>query len=289
MSSEAPLAHIQKQAPTAQPEKSQAELRTALEKKLLASKPHIDAGIAEYEQALANDTFEDASGEAVGSGEKRKEAMQKKLLSMVERAEKMRAQLDSPDDLKNTPEADAASLEPFLQETFATWYSSVENFAQPELAPSTVNPADLDLPARKADTDPTKFGEYTLNPECIGIDFETATITSVDITTEAGYKALPSKDLATVAQYIIDTYSSKYILPDLSFFQWAAENPAKAHAVLDDDSKYYFFPGSVLRNRDGSWNVPYTHWNGSKWHRYANWLANDWDSDCRVVLLEKEL
>lgn len=283
MSSEAPLAHVQRQAPAPKAEKSQAELRGILEQTFIATKSKIDDALAAYDR----DTYEDAPDEAVGSGEKRQEAMQKKLLGMVERFEKMRAQLDSGEELKDTPEADAASLEPFLKETFEKWYSSNADFAQPELAPSTVSPADLDLPSRKADTDPTKFGEYTLNPECIGIDFETAAITSVDITTEEGYKALPSKDLATVAQYIIDTYSSKYILPDLSFFQWAAENSAKAHALLSDDSKYYFFPGSVLRRREGYWNVPYTNWLGSEWNRSADWLTNDWGSNCRVVLLER--
>jgi hypothetical protein len=46
---------------------------------------------------------------------------------------------------------------------------------------------------------------------------------------------------------------------------------------------------AILRNRDGSWNVPYANWNGSKWNRNANWLTNDWDSNYRVVLLDTHL
>jgi hypothetical protein len=243
--------------------------------------------MAEYEKALADGTFEDASGEVAGSGEKRKEALQKKLLGMVERVENMRAQLDSGETLHDTPEADPSAIGPFLKETFEKWYSSDTTFTQPDQKLSTVNPADLDLSSRKADIDPTKFGEYTLNPECIGIDFENAKITSLDITNDKGYKALPSKDLATVAEYIVTTYGKKYILPDLSFYQWAIENSAKAHTVLNDDSKYYFFPGSVLRGRGGGWGVPDVYWSGSSFSRGAGWLTGEWRSSDRVVLLEK--
>lgn len=41
----------------------------------------------------------------------------------------------------------------------------------------------------------------------------------------------------------------------------------------------------TLRDRDGNWNVPYAHWNGSEFNRNANWLSNDWNSNYRVVLL----
>jgi hypothetical protein len=98
MSSEAPLAHIQKQKPSSQPEKSQAELRGILEQTFIATKSKIDNALAAYDR----DTFEDAPDEAAGSGEKRQEAMQKKLLAMVERFEKLRAQLDSGEILEDT-------------------------------------------------------------------------------------------------------------------------------------------------------------------------------------------
>ena len=72
------------------PEKSQPELREVVELKLKSSKPVLQEGIKEYEQALKDDTFEDQDGEAEGSGEKRKEAMQAKLSFMFDRAEKMK-------------------------------------------------------------------------------------------------------------------------------------------------------------------------------------------------------
>ena len=268
------------------PPKSQAELRATLEKKLLATKPHIDSNIAEYEQALTDRTFEDREGEEDGSGEKRQEAMQKKLLALVKRAKQMKARLDSKEPIADTPEADTTTLEPFLADTFQKWYSSDKTFTQPEQTPSLAIPSDLDLPSLKADTDPAKFGEYTLNPECIGINYETVAITTKDITRDKGYLALPNKDLATVAKYIIDTYSTKYILPDLSFYQWVIENPTKAPQELKDGNWHFTF-GSVLRDRVGVVRVPIVFWDGSGFARRAFGLDRDWRGDYRVVLLER--
>jgi len=278
------LTHIQRQHPT--PEKSQAELRSALEKKLLASKPALDAGIAEYKQALADDTFEDQPNEPEGSGEARKQALQKKLLSMAERAKKMKAQLDSKEPLPNTQEADTTTLEPFLKEIFEQWYDATTT--QVVQKPITIAPSDLDYPALKTDIDPTKFGEYTLNPECIGIDYEKEKhrIKTIHITQEPGYQALPTKDLASVAQYIIDTYSSKYILPDLSFYEWVIKNPTKAPQSLKDGNWHFTF-GSVLRSRGGAARVPRVGWGGTVFHRNASGLGDGWRGSDRVVLLER--
>ena len=178
------------------------------------------------------------------------------------------------------------ALEPFLADTFQKWYSSDKTFTQPEQTPSLAIPSDLDLPSLKADTDPAKFGEYTLNPECIGINYETVAITTKDITRDKGYLALPNKDLATVAKYIIDTYSTKYILPDLSFYQWVIENPTKAPQELKDGNWHFTF-GSVLRNRVGVVLVPLVYWVGSEFYRNAYRLDYDWFGDYRVVLLER--
>jgi len=80
---------------TEKPEKSQTELRESLETKLKSLKPNLQEGIKEYEQALESDAFEDQEGEVEGAGEARKKALQKKLSTLFERAEKMKKQLDS--------------------------------------------------------------------------------------------------------------------------------------------------------------------------------------------------
>jgi len=81
------------------PEKSQEELRAVLEQKLLSMKPILQDGAKEYEQALKDDTFEDQPGEPVGSGEARKQAMQEKLTALFDRAEKLKAKLDSGEEI----------------------------------------------------------------------------------------------------------------------------------------------------------------------------------------------
>jgi cytochrome b involved in lipid metabolism len=80
-------------------EKSQAELREALELKLKSIKTSLQDGIKEYEKALRDDVFEDQEGEPEGSGDARKEAFQKKLTAFFDRAEKIKKQLDSGEPL----------------------------------------------------------------------------------------------------------------------------------------------------------------------------------------------
>ena len=87
---------------SAKPEKSQEELRVVLEQRFKSLKPNIQSVMKEYEQALNNDTFEDQDDELEGSGEKRKEALQKKITDIVSRAEKLKAKIDSKEPLSQT-------------------------------------------------------------------------------------------------------------------------------------------------------------------------------------------
>jgi len=94
-------------------EKSQVELREALELKLKSLKPSLQEGIKEYEQALNGDIFEDQDGEAEGAGEIRREAMQAKLSALFDRAEKMKNNLDSGEELaQSAPEISATYAGP---------------------------------------------------------------------------------------------------------------------------------------------------------------------------------
>jgi len=81
------------------PDKSQQELRTALEQRLNLLKPSLQQGIDEYRQALEDGLFEDKEGEPTDSGEKRKEEMQKRLSTLFDRAENIKAKLDSGEEL----------------------------------------------------------------------------------------------------------------------------------------------------------------------------------------------
>ena len=89
-------------------EKTQAELRAVLEQKLIALKPTLQEGIKEYKLALNSGVFEDTS-EASGSGEIRKEALQKGLSALFDRAEKMKAKLSSKEILPQATSEISAS------------------------------------------------------------------------------------------------------------------------------------------------------------------------------------
>ena len=114
MNFELPITQMAKSTERAKkPEKSQEELREALELKLKSLKPTLQEGIKEYEQALEDDIFEDAPGEPVGTGETRKEAMQKNLTAIFDRAEKLRTKLDSKETLSQaTPEISTTYARP---------------------------------------------------------------------------------------------------------------------------------------------------------------------------------
>lgn len=286
MAHESPRAEMKRQTPKpkaeAKSEKSQAELRVALEHRLYALKPTLADAFAEYAKALADDTFEDKDGEPEGSGEKRKTDLQNKIRSFVERAEGMRRQLDSGEDIPQTSDDEELSQvnEPFMLGTFKdSWGWDITNLKSEG---HVVTPQMQNYEELSQDADVTKRGEYTLNPETQGLDFETLRAFVPDLS------ALNGKPVHEVIQHVVDTYGSNYHIPGIEYWKWLCENPGKTPPGSNiKDGKYYFFPGSVLRDKDGDWLVPSADWNGTKWYRSAAWLAGDWSSDCRVVLLEK--
>lgn len=263
-------------------EKSQAELRAGLERRLYALKPALDDALAEYSQSLADNTFEDKEGEELGSGEKRQTVLQNKIRNFVERAEGMRRQLDSGEEIPQMPDDEelAKTTTPFMLKTFKdSWGWDVTNLT-PE--GRVVTPQTQNYKALSQDTDASKRGEYILNPETQGLDFETLRAFVPDLS------ALNGKPVHEVIQHVVDIYGGQYHIPGIEYWKWLCENPGKNPPGPNmKDGKYYFFPGSVLRGEGGDWDIPCAFWNGSEWDRNAGWLALDWNSRYRVVLLEK--
>jgi hypothetical protein len=134
---------------TKKPEKSQEELREAFELKLKSLKPTLLEGIKEYEQALKDDIFEDAPGEPSGTGEARKEAMQKNLTAIFDRAEKLKTKLDSKELLSQaTPEISTTYSRPDGKKETITldFEAKLQEFI------SFYQKTNLDLPADFEDT-----------------------------------------------------------------------------------------------------------------------------------------
>jgi len=107
------ITQLAKQNKAEKPEKTQEELHSALEKHLFSLKPTIEEEAKKYQQALEDGTFEDKEGEEEGSGEKRKEEMQNRINSIVEKASAMKEKLDSKEPLpQSTPEISATYTRP---------------------------------------------------------------------------------------------------------------------------------------------------------------------------------
>jgi len=169
----------------------------------------------------------------------------------------------------------------FLNKTFESWYNATDAARAIDKV-EAVDPTTLNYGALAADRNAAEFGAYTLNPEMQGLDFEKLRVFVPDLA------AFNGKKVHEVMQHVIDTYGDTHYVPGIEYWKWLCENPTKNPPGMQiKDGKYYFCPGSVLRGRDGDWNVPYAHWDGTKWDRYARWLASDWVSNYRVVLLEK--
>lgn len=175
----------------------------------------------------------------------------------------------------------------FLRNTFEIW-ANKETADKAKIIAGAISPKDQEWQIRSEDIDTEKFGEYTPNPETSGLtsaDFERMAEEG-----KVKVEALPSrfnnKPLYEAAKYIVETYSGKYYLPGIEYWQWLLANPDKSPEACKDGGWHFLF-GSLLRDSRGHWRVPFLHWDGSSWNRYADWLDDTWSSNYRVVLLER--
>ncbi len=189
-------------------------------------------------------------------------------------------------------ETELTELKPFLAETFKLWYGNKSQAEINEAAnriPEMISPADIDYPTRQNDAQESKFGEYTLNPDTVLIDWEQLDRSKIEVInpTKGQMKAegFPYT-VSGMAGYILKKFGATHIVPGVEYWKFAIENPAKVPNVLKDGN-YHFFFGSLFRPAHGNWYVPCTRWNGAKFYRYGNWLNDDWNSNYRVVLVKK--
>ena len=115
------LTHLAKAKSPEKPAKSQTELRADLEQRLKSLKPSLQEGMEEYKQALKDNLFSDQDDEPEGSGEARKESMQRSLTILIDRAERMKVALDSNDPLpQSTPDLSTQYTHPDGQQETIT-------------------------------------------------------------------------------------------------------------------------------------------------------------------------
>ncbi|GEM_PF-2466309 len=171
-------------------------------------------------------------------------------------------------------------LDSFIAETFLTWYGE-KDAKKAKISGEITDLSKLDY-KKLEKTDPSLYGEYTINPETAGMDHQEK---------EPKIKILDMKEFVgqpkeEAMKAVIEKYSGKYHIPGLEYEKYLLENPDKVPNQLKDGNWYYFM-GSFLRDQDGSSSVPFVDWDGSKLTRYAFWRGNKWSESSRVLLLEK--
>ena len=183
-------------------------------------------------------------------------------------------------------------MDTFLLSTFTGWGVDKEKLdyltANPK-QPTFLKPTDINYETYKNDTktDPQqqkeKFGEYTLNPDTVSINWETTSADKITII------EVPNCDnLVEVGNYL-KTYLKTHPgtkLPGLELYKFVLDNQTHLIAEKLKNEQWNFFYGSLFRNSGGAWNVPYAHGGASGLDRYGSWMSDSWDSGSRVVLLE---
>ncbi len=178
------------------------------------------------------------------------------------------------------------AISTFLKKTNTGW--GVEEEELPTFKFEFTDPKELDYKNKSGHSDQSKFGQYTLNPETFGMDFEKAKVFIPDL------PAMNGKELQEVFKYVVETYGDRYYIPGIEYWKWMMENPDKAEESAKKqnydikDGDYFYFPGSSLCGSNGDWNVPYFRWDGGKFRQLANWLGGGWDFSDSIVLLERE-
>jgi hypothetical protein len=223
---------------------------------------------AEYESALDNPDIRDNLPVGIKLGE----SVEAALLKLEEIFPIAAEQIES--------------LKPFLEELFQQHCGSSDTGRSAQ-KPSIIDPKSLDIEFLKSDENRAKFGEYTLNPECLGLDFEKVKIKVLNIQKEIQDSNLT--DLAQIGTYIINKYSDKYIIPDLSFCKWIIKKHINFwKGSLGDYCAYYCF-GSILHKESGEASVLSLHWEREDryWLYAPRSLVHEWSDSSRVVLLER--
>lgn len=169
-----------------------------------------------------------------------------------------------------------------------TWVNSwnLNKDKLPKFIASQVLPKDIDYIRAAKTPDQERVGEYSLNPEMAGLNFEKAGAFIPDLSALAGKKQYE------VFKYVVDTYGSKYYIPGLEFWKWAVANPDKAERLEPrlKDGGNYCFTGSLICDSDDDeayWGVPFICWDkdGCNFNTVA--LDSEWFAGDNVLLLEK--
>ena len=143
-----------------------------------------------------------------------------------------------------TPVTNVTNINSFLLETFNyhPWYYNQELIDQAKLnlKPKIISPDNINWDQRTQDTDASRSGEYTLNPDTIGIDWENVPKEKIKVFDFSQFVGQPSWKLA---KYITTEWPDrdKYHIPGIEYWKYILENPDKAPDSLKDGRYHFFF------------------------------------------------
>lgn len=283
--------------------KEYSEADRTLAAKILASKGFLRTLRAE-DLGLPSSVFDfDVAKKARGDSEveelKKKSANEKHIslseLATIDpfntRGIEARAEAESflPEGsrVKNKPtqeskEISNANIDDFLMEMFTSLgvdQTKIDQWVQNKKV-EVISPSQIVYENLKNDTDPSKYGEYIMNPGTKDIDWNNIPVDKIK--SMKLQDSFNSNKLDAIGEHCKGLVGK---LPGLEYYKYIIENPDKAPDSLKDGN-YHFFFGSVFRRSNGYWDVPYVRWDGSGWSRDSVWLGSGWYGDYRVVLLE---
>jgi len=171
-------------------------------------------------------------------------------------------------------------LNVFIAETFLMWYGK-ENAEGVKIIMKIVPLSEIDYKQLKI-ADPSKYGQYTINPETAGMNYQEREpkIKILDM------KKFVDKPRSEVMKAVIEKYNGQYYIPGLEYEKYLFENLDKIPKELKDENNNYFM-GSILHGQFGDASLSCVHWLNKKLDREALQLYGKWQQNDRVILLEK--
>lgn len=174
----------------------------------------------------------------------------------------------------------------FITKIHTTWHGK-ETAERYKYKPSVIASEDVDWDAHRNNIDETKYGEYTLNLDTVGIDPEGIPPEKIESYSFVD-KLFVGKPRADLAKFVIKNYANRYYLPGIEYWEYIDENPDKAPSSLKKVGYKYHFFGSMLRNGDGAAFVPFVQWTkDGHFTSGAHALGSGWDEKDLFVLLKK--
>lgn len=171
----------------------------------------------------------------------------------------------------------------FVRQAFELWYPGKKIVPVPLFR----DPVRLNWEQEASSYHPEAVGEFTQNPATQGLDFAKMFPERFEVLELPGFVGQP---LWKVGAHLRQTYGRSHLIPGVELWRFFSRNSRRAIEILRPPQgvwRSYFFFGSLFRNSDGLWYVPWAGWNCGKWSRNGRWLGGGWVADTRVVLVKK--